>query len=191
MKRHSRRGGAEHYNRPVKYELKRSRRARTLRLTVHPDARVVVTAPHSFRLGIIERFILKHSDWISRNLERAKKRTVIPIRRADIFLLKQRALALASARCGHFAEVYGVTFKKISIRAQKTRWGSCTHSGNLSFNYKIAVLPPRIADYIIVHELCHRSEMNHSKRFWNLVAQTIPEHKTIRRELRRVVVVYG
>ncbi len=162
-----------------------------MRLAVYPDARVVVTAPYFFGSGAIERFVTKHSDWISRHVERARRRTVIRIRRSDIPMLKKRALALASARCIHFASIYGLTYKKISIRAQKTRWGSCSRSGSLSFNFKIAVLSPHIADYIIVHELCHCAEMNHGKKFWALVAHAIPQHATTRAELRRVVVVYG
>ncbi len=174
----------------MKYELKRSKRARTMRLSVYPDARVVVTAPQLFGFGAIERFVAKHSDWISRHVERARTRTVVRIKKSEIPELKRRALALASARCGHFGTVYGLTYKKISIRAQKTRWGSCSRDGNLSFNYKVAVLPTHIVDYIIVHELCHRAEMNHSGKFWDLVGKTIPQHRAVRGELRRIAVLY-
>ena len=161
-----------------------------MRLAVYPDARVVVTAPHFYGLGAVERFVVKHSDWISRHVERARGRTVIRIQKREIPMLKKRALALASARCVHFAAIYGLNYKKITIRAQKSRWGSCSRGGNLSFNYKIGVLQPHIADYIIVHELCHLAEMNHGKKFWDLVAKTVPQHKTTRAELRRVVVMY-
>lgn len=174
----------------IPYLLKRSTRARTMRLSVHPDARVVVTVPYFFGADSIERFVIKHSDWIARHVGRARGRSVIRIQSREIPMLKKRALALASARCAHFATTYGCAFKKITIRAQKSRWGSCSRAGNLSFNYKIAVLPPHIADYIVVHELCHLDEMNHGKKFWDLVAKTVPEHKTTRAELRRVVVVY-
>ena len=175
----------------AQYVIKRSVRARTIRLVVHPDARVVVTAPPSVGEETIGHFVAKHSAWLQRKIAETAGKWVISLRRGEIAGLKQRALALASARCMHFAKHYGVQYNKITIRAQKSRWGSCSHAGNLSFNYKIAVLPPHIADYVIVHELCHLAEMNHSKRFWNLVAKTIPQHKTTRAELRRVVVVYG
>lgn len=175
----------------IPYVLKRSMRARAMRLAVYPDARVVVTAPHFFGLGAIERFVVKHSDWISRHVERTRGRTVIRIQRREIPALKRRALALTSARCAHFANIYNVRYKKISIRAQKTRWGSCSRTGNLSFNYKIAVLPSHIADYIVVHELCHLREMNHGKRFWNLIAQTIPDHKSVRKALHNSLVIFS
>ncbi len=174
----------------MRYTIKRSSRARMMRLAVYPDARVVVTAPQLFGFGAIERFVIKHSDWISRHVERARTRTVVRIKRGEIPELKRRALALASVRCSHFGTVYGLTYKKISIRAQKTRWGSCSRDGNLSFNYKVAVLPTHIADYIIVHELCHRAEMNHGRKFWHLVEKAIPQHRAVRRELRRIAVVY-
>ena len=174
----------------VPYVLKRSARARTLRLAVYPDASVVVTAPHFFGHGVIERFVEKHSEWIHRHVRRLEGREVIRIQRGEIAKLKMRALARASARCAHFARVYNVRYKKISVRAQKTRWGSCSRSGSLSFNYKLAVIPPHIADYIVVHELCHLSEMNHGKKFWSLVAKSVPQHKAIRAELRRIVVMY-
>ncbi|MSU73534.1 M48 family peptidase [Candidatus Kaiserbacteria bacterium] len=125
-----------------------------------------------------------------RKVAKTAGREIIFIKRGEIDILKKRALALANVRCMHFAKYYGLTYKKISVRAQKSRWGSCSRAGNLSFNYKIAALPPHIADYIIVHELCHLAEMNHSSRFWALVARLIPSHKNLRRELRKVVIVY-
>ena len=78
-----------------------------------------------------------------------------------------------------------IRFNKINIKNQKTRWGSCSKKGNLNFNYKIALLPQHLADYIIVHELCHLGEFNHSRSFWNLVAKVFPEYLGIRNELRR------
>ena len=92
-------------------------------------------------------------------------------------------MKLATERIAHFNKEYGFVFKKISIRNQKTRWGSCSKTGTISFNYKIALLPPQLRDYIIVHELCHVGEMNHSRRFWALVARTIPDYASLRKEL--------
>ena len=161
-----------------------------MRLAVYPDAQVVLTAPTSYGMGIIERFVEKHSDWLHRTVAKTVGRKVTYIKKAEIEMLKKDALILASRRCSHFAKLYGLEYKKITIRAQKSRWGSCSRAGNLSFNYKIAALPPHSADYIIVHELCHLAEMNHSKRFWALVARTIPNHKELRKELRKVAIVY-
>ncbi len=175
----------------ISYSLKRSTRAYTMRLAVYPDARVVVTAPIFLGAEAVERFIATHARWIEKHVGRAQSRRIIRIRRRDIESLKGRALTLARVRCAHFAKHYGLKYRKITVRAQKSRWGSCSRAGNLSFNYKIAVLPPRLADYIIVHELCHLAEMNHSKKFWDFVAQTVPEHKAIRKELRITVTVFS
>ena len=98
---------------------------------------------------------------------------------------KATALELATRKANHFCAVYGCHYNRVSIRNQKTMWGSCSRKGNLNFNYKILLLPERFQDYVIVHEICHLREFNHSPRFWALVAQTIPEHQKIRSELRR------
>lgn len=162
-----------------------------MRLSVFPDSRVVVTAPVSLGAETIARFVAKHSDWVRRKVAETAGREVVPVRKGEVAALKKRALVLAHERCAHFAERYGFRHRKISIRAQKSRWGSCSRAGNLSFNYKIAALPPRVADYIVVHELCHLAEMNHSKRFWALVARAIPDHKAIRKELRNTLIVFS
>ena len=173
------------------YEVRQSALARAMRITVHPDARVVLTVPRSFSTIAVERFLSKHAQWIERALARTRKKKIIRLARKDIPVLKRRAAAQASARCAHFANIYSVRFKRISIRAQKSRWGSCSRSGTVSFNYKIAVLPQHVADYIIIHEICHLAEMNHSKKFWELVAREVPEHRAISKELRNTVIVFN
>jgi predicted metal-dependent hydrolase len=97
---------------------------------------------------------------------------------------KDKALQIAKDRINHFNKYYNFQFKNITIKNQKTRWGSCSRKGNLNFNYKIALLPENISDYIIVHELCHLKEFNHSKRFWDLVAETIPDYLILRKKLK-------
>lgn len=86
-----------------------------------------------------------------------------------------------------FAKLYGVKYKKVAIRNQKTKWGSCSKSGNLNFNYKVALLPKDQRDYIVVHEICHLIEFNHSKKFWAEVGRTIPNYKEIRKTLKSIM----
>lgn len=174
----------------ILYSLKRSTRAKAMRLTVHPDGAVVVTAPDFFGMAAIERFFAKHSGWVRRCVAKTRGKTVIRIARGDIPKLKYKALAFAKERSAHYAKLYGVSFGTISIRAQKTRWGSCSHRGNLSFNYRIAALPIHAAEYIIVHELCHLLELNHSRRFWRHVERAVPHHKKVRAEIRNTVTVF-
>jgi len=97
---------------------------------------------------------------------------------------KQKAQALVEQKVKQFNNIYKFKFNKINIKNQKTRWGSCSRKGNLNFNYKIVLLPDKMADYIIAHELCHLKEFNHSQKFWNLVAAAIPNYLDIRTELR-------
>ena len=92
---------------------------------------------------------------------------------------------LALKKIEAFNKIYQFKYNRVSIRNQKTRWGSCSKSGNLNFNYKIALLPEKLVDYIIVHELCHLKEFNHSEKFWALVSITIPDYTIVRTELKQ------
>ncbi len=175
----------------IDYTVKRSKRARTMRLAIYPDGNVVVTAPRFFALQAIEDFVMKHSQWVRTKVEETRGRTILRIRRADIPGLKKQALALSVARAEHYAARYGVTYKKISIRAQKSRWGSCSETANLSFNYKIALLEPRLADYIVAHEICHIRQFDHSKAFWALVAEEFPDHRELRLQLRNTATIFS
>ena len=89
-------------------------------------------------------------------------------------------------RVRELSERYGFEYNKVVIRNQTTRWGSCSRKKNLSFNYKIIFLSPELQDYLILHELCHLKELNHSKRFWALMGQLIPKPKQMRKALRNV-----
>ncbi len=175
--------------REVKYTLKISRRARGLRLAVYRDGAVVVTAPSAMSRSSIDQFITKKSRWVIDKLEHFKKFSgVVFIKKnskKDFIKYKEQALLLAKNRIAYFNSIYNFGLNKINIRNQKTRWGSCSKKGSINFNYKIALLPARLADYIIIHELCHLSEFNHSPNFWNLVARAAPDYLEIRRELKQ------
>ncbi len=95
------------------------------------------------------------------------------------------ARAIVHERLAHFNRHYKLHYKKVFIRNTRTRWGTCSTLGNLSFNYRIVRLPPILQDYIVVHELCHLVHMNHSKEFWNVVAQTVPDWKARRKALQK------
>jgi len=176
-------------NRTIIYTLKKSRRARRMRLAVYCDGAVVLTTPFYFGEGIAERFVREKTDWLLAKLSLfapfrnrpARKRTRVGYRHN-----KERAYKLAVERIGHFNQGYKFKFNSINIKNQKTRWGSCSKKGNINFNYKIALLPQRLSDYIIVHELCHLGEFNHSKKFWELVSKTMPDHAKLRGELKNM-----
>lgn len=102
---------------------------------------------------------------------------------------RECARALVHARLTYFNQFYQCEYKKVFIKNQKTRWGSCSSAGNLNFSYRIIFLSPEAQDYLIVHELCHLKEFNHSERFWKLVAQQIPNYKTLHKNLKKGSVV--
>lgn len=107
-------------------------------------------------------------------------------KRRDYLNNKEKARAFVKSRLEYFNNFYGYAYNRISIKDTKSRWGSCSTKANLNFNYKIIFLPPELADYIIVHELCHLKEMNHSPNFWILVAHTLPNYKKLRKSLRDI-----
>ena len=98
--------------------------------------------------------------------------------------LRERARPVFEARVDHFASLLGMSRGKITIRTQRSRWGSCSAQGNLSFNALLLLTPPEVLDYVVVHELCHRREMNHSPRFWAEVERLVPDWKVQRLWLR-------
>ena len=168
------------------YTLKKSIRARRMRIVVRHDGSVVATMPVGSREVVIEKFIRDKARWILDKValvEGFSRASVAHHGRAHYLKHKESARTLVMARVAHYSDRYGFKYESISIRNQKTRWGSCSKNGNLNFNYNIAFLPEPLADYIIVHELCHLKEFNHSKKFWALVESIIPAYQTLRKEL--------
>lgn len=139
-------------------------------------------ARHDFTTRVLLKIYSSDSLFLSR-VQKSK------YTRWDYKKHKEAARVLVHARVAHLNTFYGFKVGRISIRDTKTRWGSCSKKGNLNFSYKILFLPPHMADYIVVHELCHLGEFNHSENFWNLVAKMVPEHKAIRKELKNRQVV--
>lgn len=178
-------------NQAINYLLKISRRARRLRLTVYLDGRVVLTCPRLMPVKIAERFMLTKASWLLDKLTRFKNNPLPPVKphsRADYLKRKEVARIFVNDRLAHFNKFYNFTYRNVSIRDQKTRWGSCSKVKNLNFSYRLLDLAPEVADYIIVHELCHLREFNHSPRFWDLVAKTMPDYVARRRRLKKPIV---
>ncbi len=181
-------------NQTLEYSLRLTSRSRSVRLSFYNDGRIVVSAPKRITQKFIESFLLKNSEWILSKVLHFKSLQVgkpLPHTKKEIAHYKEQTRALVTERLLYFNQFYGFSWKKIAIRNQKTRWGSCSKQGNLNFNYKISLLPSTMADYIIVHELCHLGEFNHSQNFWNLVAETIPNHVEIRAELKKNNIAYS
>lgn len=159
----------------------RSRR-KTVALQVLGLNDVVVRAPMRMSNREIEEFVQQNMDWIQKNLKKVaenqkEEEEIVPMIEAEVRELAERATQLIPERVKYFAPLVGVTYGRITIRNQKSRWGSCSAKGNLNFNVGLLLAPPEVLDYVVVHELCHRLEMNHSPKFWAKVGSIIPDYK--------------
>ena len=177
----------------ISYKLKKSNRAKRLRLAVYCDGSVVVTSPLGVEKSIVEKFIADKKQWLLdkiRFFKSVDSKAIRTFSHKDYLDNKEKAFSLVNERVSFFNKIYGFSFNKIFIKNQKTRWGSCSHKQNLNLNYKIIFLPKKHQDYIVVHEMCHLKEFNHSKKFWALVAKALPNYLDIKNELRNHELFY-
>lgn len=154
--------------------------AKRVRLGVSEQGRVVVTKPKRVPHWFVERVLHSNAQWVLEQLQHASP----AISDQQYQRYHRHARRFVQERLAYFNIQYGFVYGRVAIRRQRTRWGSCSKKGNLNFNYRIVFLPAEVADYVIVHELCHLKEMNHSSRFWKLVEQAIPNYRQLRRVLK-------
>ena len=171
---------------PVK--VIRSRR-KTISLQITPEGQVLLRSPYGVSKEELQRFVDEKRDWLNKNLQKVQQRQQEASHAGSLSLEEIRALAdrakdVIPQRVAHFAPLVGVSYGRITIRNQRTRWGSCSGKGNLNFNCLLMLAPPEVLDYVVVHELCHRKEMNHSPRFWAEVARVLPDYQQRRRWLK-------
>jgi predicted metal-dependent hydrolase len=175
-------------NRDFSYKIKKRKNTKRFKISVLRDSTVLVSAPLKMPIEVIEKFIFMNKQWILEKIKYfTKKGPIIKIKtkKSDYQKNKISAYDLIIKKLEEFNKFYGFKYKNVTIRNQKTRGGSCSQKGNLNFNYKIIFLPEYLADYIVVHELCHLKEFNHSKNFWNLVHKTVPNYNKFNKELRQ------
>jgi hypothetical protein len=170
--------------REVKYKIKKSKRAKYARIAVLADTEVVVTVPFWGRVNV-ERILVEKQEWILEVMEKFQGISLVKGNAEDYKKNKKKAVALVREKVEFFNHIYNFSYQKVCVRNQNGRWGSCSSRGNLNFNYRILFLPAPLVDYIIVHELCHLGQMNHSKKFWDLVGKALPDYKKKRKELRQ------
>ena len=174
-------------NKQINYSIKKSKKAKNLRISIDYNQNVVVTIPNRLNEKHAHKFVNEKKPWILKKLKELENCDVskkLGTNPQEYKKYKARARKLILERLTHFNEYYNFEYKKVFIKNQKTLWGSCSRNKNLNFNYKLALIPPEHADYVIVHELCHLKEFNHSAKFWELVEQTIPNYKKLRKELK-------
>lgn len=177
-------GSGQH---PEKQEIQwvRSRR-KTIAIQVKEDGSVVVRMPWRASRRQAEAFLQEKREWVERQQRRMELRRSRQPLLTEEERKRGRALArkIIPQRTAWYAGKMGVTYNRIFLREQKTRWGSCSGQGNLNFNWKLILLPQELMDYVIVHELAHRREMNHSEQFWKIVEEVLPDYRERRKRLR-------
>ena len=167
----------------MEYTLIRSDR-KTVSIQIKQDGTVLVRAPERMPKSRIEAFVRSKADWISKHLALLPDQSQPELTEVELKRIREKARKMITARVSHFAPIVGVSCGRISIRTQRTRWGSCSGAGNLNFNALLALAPEEVLDYVVVHELCHRKEMNHSVRFWTLVEAVLPDYREAKRWLK-------
>lgn len=178
------------------YRLVRSSR-KTLAIQITRQGEVIVRAPRRCPQSFIEAFLKEKQAWIERKQwelkqqeaesvrgEEGKAAFPMPGTPAEEAVYRAQASEVFARKAAYYAARMGVTYNKITIRDQKTRWGSCSGKGNLNFNWRLVLAPVPVLDYVVVHELAHRREMNHSSRFWDIVGEIMPDYQIHRRWLR-------
>ena len=172
----------------LEYTVVRSVR-KTMSLQVKRDGSVVVRCPSRMADSRISSFVEEHLDWILQRVEEAREQMEDRpmFTEAEIRQYREKARKILTGKVQFWAERMGITYGRIAIRQQATRWGSCSSKGNLNFNWVLVLVPETLQDYVVVHELAHRREMNHSPRFWKIVGQYIPDYAERKRQLKEYV----
>lgn len=172
----------------MEYELIRSDR-RTLAIEIKPDGRIIVKAPRRTSQAAINFFLREKREWIEKAQQRMAERNagkeMLPkLSEVEKRALKKKAKEMIEPLLCEYSDIMGVDYGNVSYRFQKSRFGSCSGEGNLNFNCLLAMCPEGSVRYVVVHELCHRRHMNHSKAFWEMVEEYMPDYKEHRKWLK-------
>ena len=166
------------------YTIIRSNR-KTAAVQVTEDGRVLVRCPNRTTDAEAKKILDAHKSWIEKQLRTVENRPKLPpLTSAQIYDLANRMIPILERKLPHYAALLGVSYGNVTVRNQRTLWGSCSGKGNLNFNCLLMLAPETVADYVIIHELCHLVQHNHSKAFWGLVAQTMPDYAAYRQWLK-------
>lgn len=157
---------------------------KTIAIQIMPDRSVVVRCPKRMRLEEVRKFVESKSDWIEKHLVARTTIEAEKLTDQEIKQLREKTRYLVTERVTYYAPIIGVSYNQITIRTQRTRWGSCSSKGNLNFNCLLVLVPSEVLDYVIVHELCHLKELNHSERFWTEVSNILPDYKQQKKWLK-------
>ena len=165
------------------YRIIRSKR-RTMALEINAAGEILVRCPQRCTKAQIEAFVQSRADWLRKHLQkRAAQPKLPPMTMEEVRALAQQALEVIPGRVAHYAPLVGVTYGRITIRNQRSRWGSCSSQGNLNFNCLLMLVPPEVLDYVVVHELLHIIVRLHNDEFKALLTRYLPDWRETKREL--------
>ena len=168
----------------ISYRVIRSQR-KTIAIQINAAGEVVVRCSQRLPEYTIHAFVESKRSWIEAQLQKRASNPQLPVfTQAQLKTLAEQARRVLTDRVAYFAPKVGVTYGRITIRSQHSRWGSCSGKGNLNFNCLLMLTPPAVQDYVAVHELCHRKQMNHSAAFWAEVAKVMPDYALHRKWLK-------
>ena len=156
---------------------------RTMELRVDDFGRVTLRVPERAKEGDIRRFFESRREWAERHAEKLKHGDNVGFTDGEIRAMEKKARSMLPVRVAYYAMKTGVTYGRITVRRQVTKWGSCTSRGDLNFNCMLALMPDGVIDSVIVHELCHIKHMDHSKAFYNEVRRVLPDYDAMRKWL--------
>lgn len=164
----------------MEYKIIKSKR-KSIGIEIKSDLTVIVRAPFFTSERTIKKLVEEKSDWIEKKLkqiEERNKNSLPEFTNSELESLRDKTRALITPKAEHFAKILGVSFKKLSVKKQRSVWGSCSAKKNINFNLLLCLCPENVVDYIVVHELCHLKHLNHSKNFWGAVEKILPDYKT-------------
>lgn len=155
---------------------------RSISLTISDEGKVLVKAPIGASNKAIEEFLYSKKDWICKRVQKvlAENKAVAQmgmLTPAELLKIKKQAKEIITKRVEYYSRLSGIKYNRIFIRQQSTRWGSCSVDGNLNFNCLLVLMPLEVLDSVVVHELCHRLQMNHSKEFYKEVYKLFPDYE--------------
>ena len=175
----------------LQFALKKSKKAKNIKIEIKKNGEIFLIVPRFIPNFLAVQFLNTKRNWALKKqkeiLEKKEKQKIPELSQEDFFKYKKEALKKIQKRVEYFAKKGDFAYGKITIKNNKTNWGSCSAKGNLNFNYRLIFLEPKEMDYIIIHELSHLREMNHSKKFWLEVKKLCPEYKEIRKRIKNIL----
>jgi predicted metal-dependent hydrolase len=165
----------------IAYKIRKSAKAKRVSIKIDQNRQVSLIIPSRFPEYLAKQFIIQKQAWIEEKLSTIPENIYTP---EHYKKHKERARGIITSRVQYWAQIMGLSYNRLSIRNTATRWGSCSNKRNLNFSYKLIFLDSELMDYVIIHELAHLVEMNHSKRFWNIVGTYCEDYRECRARLR-------